>query len=479
MPTRPGTLVTLRNTPSQVSIPTDTGVAFHAGLTDMGPLAPQIIYSLNDFVAIYGARQTYSYSYDWFDVFFREGGNKAFVTRVVGPNPTSGFKNLVDGVAAISLIVTAIGPGAWSANYKVACVVPGAGGAGTYKIQITDAANVVLEDSGDLVDQAGAIAWSQFSRYVRISLGASALIPVNTAAAALSAGTDDRANIVDAQWQNAWDRFIKDLGPGQIAAPQRNALAGWNQMLAHAAANNRVALIDYTNIATDSTLQGFAATIRSRYAASFAPWIVVPGVIGGISRTLPSSALLAGLIARNDPSLGANRASAGNAGVAEYVTDISQPDWTEAQRTTLNSVGVNVIRRFQNGIRVYGARSLADPSNDSNWIWFPNARLYMQISALLNQIAENFLFEEIDGQNGETISRFHAALLAPLTSLFESRQLFGDSADQAFNVDVGPSVNTLVTIAALELHAVVSVKMAPGAEFVQIEIVKRAVTEVL
>lgn len=474
---RPGTLVSLRNTPSQISVPTDTGVVFLAGLTDMGPLSPQVVYSLNDFVTTYGARQTYSYLYDWLDTYFREGGNKAYLTRVVGPAATSGFKNLLDAGAGISLVVTAIGPGAWSANYKVAVVAGTAGG--TFKIQITDAANVVLEDSGDLVDQAAAINWSAFSRYVRITLGATALVPALLAAAALSAGADDRNNIVDAQWQTAWDRFNKDLGPGQIAAPARNALAGWNQMIAHAQANNRVAIIDYPNIWTEATLEGYAASIRSRYAAGWAPWIVVPGVTAGTNRTLPSSALLAGLIARNDPTLGPNHPSAGNAGVAQYVTDIAQPDWTDTQRQTMNGLGVNAIRRFRGGVRVYGWRSLADPANDSNWIDFANMRLFMAASALLNEVAENFLFEEIDGQNGITINKFHDALVAPMLNMYNTHQLFGDSADEAFSVDTGPAVNTLVTIGNLELRAVVNVKMAPMAEYVAIEIVKRAVTEVI
>ena len=89
-----------------------------------------------------------------------------------GPAPTTGTKNLLDSGAGVSLIVNAIGPGAWSANYKVGVVAGTAGGA--FQIQVSDASNNILEQSGDLLTQGAAVAWSAYSNYVRIVLGATA-----------------------------------------------------------------------------------------------------------------------------------------------------------------------------------------------------------------------------------------------------------------------------------------------------------------
>src|SRR5215472_8880041 len=118
---RPGVTVTLRDTPGGVGFPTTTGTWFVAGTADRGPAGTYSqITDLNDFVNTYGQRQSYSVLYDAIETFFREGGGQAYVSRVCGPAATSGFLNLMDNAAAVSLVATAIGPGAWSSSYKVA-----------------------------------------------------------------------------------------------------------------------------------------------------------------------------------------------------------------------------------------------------------------------------------------------------------------------------------------------------------------------
>src|SRR3569833_503815 len=125
---RPGVNVVLQDAPGQVSLETDTGVWFASGLTDRGPTTPTEIRSLNQFVSVFGDRQTYSVLYDVVEAFFQDGGNKVIITRIVGPAATSGTHNLLDSGAGVSLVATAIGPGAWSADYKVAVVAGSVGG---------------------------------------------------------------------------------------------------------------------------------------------------------------------------------------------------------------------------------------------------------------------------------------------------------------------------------------------------------------
>lgn len=473
--TKPGVDVTLLDTPGTTSVPTDTGTLFATGLTDRGPVVATLIQSLDEFATVFGPRVSYSVLYDYMETFFREGGNRTYIGRVVGPSATSGFKNLVDNVAAVSLIATGIGPGAWSATYKVAVVAGSVGG--TFVIQVTDASNNVLEDSGNLADQASAVNWSKGSKYIRITLGASALVPIVAAAAVLSAGTDDRASITDTQWLAAQDLFVNTLGPGQVTQPGRVTSTAYGQLTAHTATHNRVALLDGPDTPSESTLVAAFSTIRSRFAAPFAPWLRIPGLVSGTTRTVPPTALIAGLIARNDRPLGPNHAAAGINGIARFVTDLSEPNWTDVERQAANLLGVNIIRRMFAGIRVYGWRSLADPINDSNWIDFGNARLFMALSAELSNAGENFMFEDIDGQNGSTIGAFHEALAGVLMKHYNNGELFGDTADQSFSVDTSPAVNTLATIQALELHAVCRVKMSQFAEYIPIQIVKLAITE--
>lgn len=474
---RPGSNVVLLDTPTPVSVPSDTGTWFVVGTSDRGPAnAATLILSLDQFTTVFGARQAYSVLYDAVETFFREGGNRCYVGRVVGPTPTTGTRNLLDGSAGVSLTVNAIGPGAWSSSYKVGVVAGNA--AGTFQIQVSDASNVVLEQSGDLSNQSAAIAWSAYSSYVRIVLGATALNPAVVALTALSAGADDRTNITDTQWANALASFGPALGPGQVSAPGRTSSTAYGQIKTHAEANNRVGLLDAPDSATAATLKAAAALATSRFMAQpFAPWVIIPGVTVGTVRAVPPSAFIAGLIARNDASYGTNQASAGTAGIARYVTDLSQPDWDDATRTDLNINGINVIRRMLGGVRNYGWRALVNAVSDANWVGFNNARFYMDLYNTLNAIGEGYVFSQIDGQNGTTINKFHGSLGGEMLRRYQQGALFGDTADVAFQVDTGPTVNTLASITAQELHAAVAYKNAPMAEYVLIQISKRLVTQ--
>lgn len=470
----PGVSVELLDVPgSVVSAPTDTGIAFAVGLTERGLTGALPIVSLENFVSTYGDRQSYSVLYDWVQTFFREGGNKLYVSRAVGPAATTGTKNLLDGTSAVSLIVNALGVGAWSANYKVAVVAGTVGG--TFEIQITDVANNVLESSGNLEDQASAAAWSLGSKYVRITVGAGTQDPVPVAAAALSAGNDDRAAITDTQRLAALNMFSLDYGPGQVVMPGFTTTQAHDQLVDHANAFGRVAVLDLIDTATVATLQG--NTSKDRFTGAFAPWVRIPGLVANTTRVVPASALVCGLISRNDPALGANHAAAGRFGIANYCIGLSQSQWSDSDREDLNMSGINVIRQLYGSVTVYGWRSTVDPVADPDWISFGYGRLYMKLYAELNVVGQNFVFEEIDGQQGKTVGGFHDALAGTLMKHYNMGELFGDTPDQAFAVDTGPSVNTLQTIANLELRAICYVKMSPFAERVEIMIVKRSIQE--
>jgi phage tail sheath protein FI len=436
-----------------------------------------LMQSLTQFNTVYGARQSYSVLSDAVETFFREGGQNVYIGRVVGPGATSGFLNLNDAGAAISLVATAFGPGAWSNQYKVGVVAGGA--SGSFQIQVTDINNVVLEQSSDLLTQGAAVSWSQYSNYIRITLGASANNPANVAPAAMSAGNDQRATITDNEWAVALALFSPSLGPGQVSEPGRTSSVAHNQLKTHAEANNRVYLADLPDSPTQATLLSSAADSVSRMGAAFSPWVIIPGVTVGTVRAIPPCAYIAGMIAGNDPAYGANMPAAGNLGQASFVTDLTQPDFTDAVRTALNAGSVNIIRRLYGGIRNYGWRSLTNAASDPSWVDFGNARLFIDLAAELNLVGENFMFDMIDGQNGSTINAFDDALVGQLMLHYSAGEFFGDTPAQAFAVDTGPDVNTLSTIANNELHAVCRVKMAPFAEAVIIQIVKRQITQTL
>jgi hypothetical protein len=477
MSVRPGVSVVLRSTPVPRSLDTDLGTSFVVGTADAGPLAPTLIGSMADFERIFGPRVSYSVLYDALDLYFREGGSRAYVSRVVGPAATTGIKNLNDAGAAVALIASAIGPGASSSAISVG--VRAGVGAGTFVIFVV-VGGVEVETSGDLDDTVAAVNWGKYSNYIRLALGASANDPAVAAAAALSAGTEDRAAITEAHRQIAIDRFVPDLGPGQVWDPGISTSAGHQRVLAHAAANRRWAILDGPDTPTVATLQAAVVADRAgnqRYGAFFAPWLISPGVVSGTVRSVPPSPVVAGILARNEAAgFGPSDPAAGDNGPSLATTDLTQVPWSDANRTALNASGVNVIRSLFGTNRVYGWRSAVDPNADADWINAGHARLYMAIAWRGYVIGQSYIFDKIDGA-GATISNFGKDLSAMLSEYWKSGDLYGATQMEAFRVDVGPTVNTPARLAANELHAVLHVKMSPFAEFVMIEIVKRPITE--
>ena len=68
--------------------PPSTGNWFAAGYTDRGPIdEAKLITSLAQSVEVFGPRVTYGNIYDSLEAFFREGGQNAYVSRIVGPAP--------------------------------------------------------------------------------------------------------------------------------------------------------------------------------------------------------------------------------------------------------------------------------------------------------------------------------------------------------------------------------------------------------
>lgn len=290
---------------------------------------------------------------------------------------------------------------------------------------------------------------------------------------------DDHTNAVQADWDTALALFTKDLGPGQVLAPGRTTDPIYEALADHAEATNRVALLDGADTATLATLTTAAAGITdSRRAALFAPWYIAPGVAGGSERTIPPSAVLAGLIARSDANTGnPNQAAAGINGQARYVTGVTH-SWADSDREDLNDAGVNVGRNIRGAIQNYGFRTLANAVTDEAWVQLSKARTHMAIIARGEAIAERYVFAQIDGK-GLKASEYQGELTGMLLGFYNLGALYGDTPEEAFLVDVGSEVNTPERIADGELRAVLAVRTSPFAELVTLEVVAVPTTEAI
>jgi hypothetical protein len=291
-------------------------------------------------------------------------------------------------------------------------------------------------------------------------------------------------NVALADYQAALAALDKGLGPGQLLVPAVPVVAANIQSaaLAHCAACNRVALFSVDPNKDKAGLLAAASALTSdvnaSYGALFAPTVEVPGVTAGTTRQIGFAPIEAGIIARNDQTMNQDVAAAGDNGASLFALAIDPPPapLSDQDYTDLNAGGVNMVRNRYGSIECYGYRSLVPL--DPQWSQFGYARLRMAITADANQIGEAYVFSQIDGR-GKTISRFAGELRAMLAGYYQAGALYGDTAEEAFQVKVAPPINTDATIANGELHAQLQVRMSPFAEYVLIQIVKVAITQAL
>lgn len=478
---RPGVEVVSRISPPNQSGASETGTAFFVGVADRGPTDRAVLVrNMSDFERWYGGRLTTSYLWDSLNAFFREGGSQARISRVVGAAAAADTVTLDDSGAADSLTVSSVGPGDTGLTVEVTAGTE----AGTYRLVIAED-GAIVERSPNLVTVDDAVNWAAtHSSYVIITAVGSNP-PAVVAATPLAGGDADHDGITATEKATAIELHIGSYGAGQLLYPGETSVTTRVALLNHARATSRVALLDTANDPASATHTTDAEALRDdagleidaeQYGALFAPWVRAPGQILGTSIIVPPSAIVAGLIAHNDGLTGnTNVPAAGDHGILRFGTALAQPSWSDSAREALNDGGVNVIREVVNDLRLYGYRTLAQ---ESAWTSLASARTRMLLVRRAESIAEGFIFDQIDGRGRKT-AEFGGALAGELQALWVAGALFGETADQAYVVDVGPTVNTPETIANQELRAVLGVRMSPFAELVHIEVVKVPVTETL
>jgi phage tail sheath protein FI len=311
------------------------------------------------------------------------------------------------------------------------------------------------------------------------------------AAANLASGTDDHANATDTQWVNALNLFGADLGPGQVSQVGRTTTQAHTDTIAHAYARNRFAILDGPDTAVKATLAAAPDAVDSltgsRRGAMYAPWVNVAGSAPGTTKTVPPSAVVAGRTAVTDSLAGVNQPPAGEYGISvtglsvtATFTDTDAQELGAPDSSSLTRGAVNLLRVRNGQVVIYGDRTVAEKTaNPLHWM-ASNERLDMQIKAEAGVIGDSFLFRQIDG-GGLTLGAWRGQLEAMLNRFYLAGSLYADATDPraetAYYVDVGAQVNTPTTLANGELHAVLSVRMSPFAELVQIQVVKVPITQ--
>ena len=505
----PGAYVGVSDAAAAGSSTGSTGTFFIAGLFQRGPVGQAVqIGSMAAFNTLLGGRVSYSSAYDAADVYFNlcpTGTIQA--SRVVGPAATAAHVSLNDAgqTPQPTLKVSAIGPGV-DGNLLSVNVLTGPV-TGTYQLQI-EYNGTIVETSPALTDPTDAVNWgtlnpaiisSTSSKWVTVSnLGSTNTNPnpaVTESATALTGGADDNTSVTDQIAVNGLSVFVPSLGPGQVAIPGRATTATYEGLAAHAQANNRLACLDPTLGANASTTASAVTSAQTgiveagtdpSYSMMAAPWITWPGIATGTvvpswPRIVPPSAVFAGLCALNDLTNDCNIACAGNgqsptgnSGVVASAIGVNQ-SFVNADRLTLDNAGVSTFIVNNGTVMLYGYQSLA---TDPDWTDLANVRFRMQLVNDALNIAEDYVFSQIDGA-GTVLTDFNGALTDNLATYYAAGSLYGATAANAYSVDTGPTVNTPTTIANRQLCATENVCMSPSARTVSINIVKYPIGSVI
>lgn len=197
------------------------------------------------------------------------------------------------------------------------------------------------------------------------------------------------------------------------------------------------------------------------FGALYFPWIVAPDPLdpSAGAKSVPPSGHIAGIYARTDATRGVHKAPAnepvrGAVGLTYRVT--------RAEQGELNSAGVNCIRFFPDaGIRVWGARTLAEEA--SEWRYINVRRLFNVVEESIARGTRWTVFEPNDFSLWQSVTRDVGAFL---TLLWRDGALVGSTPAEAFFVKCDAETNPPEVVDAGRLVIEVGIAPVKPAEFI-------------
>jgi phage tail sheath protein FI len=465
-----------------------TSTAGFLGPAERGPVAPQFITGLTQFMQVYGGFLTNSYLAYAVDGFFRNGGQRCFVGRIVGANAATAEVDLgpVRG--------RALGPGDWGNRVFVKvenASLATAAHPELFKLTVYYWRTLPpAADGGNLVDPGDPRNRLHANRreadvlevydnlspdptssdaYERRVNGISRLITMVREAGALPTDRPTNQGSADSANLNGTGK------PGTVL----------NSHLAGGTAGDAIALADYQGRTTLGDRTGLAAladidevaivaipdeggidnltgelvdhcerlkdrfavssvtrgaptytdisNLRpprdTRYAALYYPWVTVIDPVTGSPKPIPPTGHVVGIYARSDTERGVHKAPANEVvlGAVDVDLTVGKPE-----QDLLNPRGVNVIRAFSGrGIRVWGARTM---SSDGAWKYVNVRRLFLFLEESIDEGTQYAVFEPNDTSLWE---KLRGSVTAFLTTQWRAGMLQGATAAQAFFVKIG------------------------------------------
>jgi phage tail sheath protein FI len=195
------------------------------------------------------------------------------------------------------------------------------------------------------------------------------------------------------------------------------------------------------------------------YGAFYFPGIRTRDALSGELVDVHPSGHIAGIWARSDATRGVHKAPANE--VVRGALNVTYR-LTREEQGSLNPYGVNCIRFFpREGIRVWGARTLADAA--SEWRYLNVRRLFNMVEESIAEATRWIVFEPNDEKLWKAIRRDVGAFL---TRVWRDGALMGRTPEEAFFVKCDAETNPPEVIDAGMVVAICGLAPVKPAEFV-------------
>ena len=180
---------------------------------------------------------------------------------------------------------------------------------------------------------------------------------------------------------------------------------------------------------------------------------------------MPPSAAIAGLYVAVDASQGPWRAPANFslAGVIKPTVEIDDDLHADLNSDSNSGKSINAIRSYDGkGVLVFGARTLA--GNDLEWRYVNVRRTFCFIEDSIARAMQDFVFAP---NTRDTWIKVRAMIGNFLIGIWQAGGLFGNTADEAYQVNVGMP-ETMTDVDVLEGRMIVEIKLRVSrpAEFI-------------
>ncbi|QJD84392.1 phage tail sheath family protein [Cohnella herbarum] len=207
----------------------------------------------------------------------------------------------------------------------------------------------------------------------------------------------------------------------------------------------------------------------SSYCALYNPWLSVFDPLDKRNIFVPPSGTIAGIYSRSDTTRGVQKAPANEVLRGVVGLDVQ---YNKGEQDILNPAGVNLIRSFTGqGIRVWGARTA---SSNTLWKYVNVRRLFIFLEESIKGGTNWVVFEP---NNDQLWARVQRTIDAFLTRIWRDGALIGNSASEAFYIDIGRSTMTQDDIDNGRLICVIGVAPVKPAEFVVFRITQKTGSE--